>query len=101
MYRLLHLQSRRTDREEIRRRLAMGGDEEYYGNERAMRKPSLQTRLQGGMNLQLCFMNDLPPEVAVPNGDGTEVAVPEAMPTQETTKQVSAWIFSIHECCAM
>ena len=46
-------QSRRTDREEIRRKLAMGGDEEYYGGERAYKKPNLQTRLQGGMNLQV------------------------------------------------
>ena len=58
MYRLLHLQSRRNEREEIRRKLAMGVDEDYYGGERAFKKPNLQTRLQGGMNLQICFMND-------------------------------------------
>ncbi|CAG2060685.1 unnamed protein product, partial [Timema podura] len=38
---------RRNDREEIRRRLAMGSDaDEYYGGERPGRKPSLQARLQ-------------------------------------------------------
>jgi len=58
LYRLLHLQSRRNDREEIRRKLAMGFDEDYYGGERVVKKPSLQTRLQGGMNLQICFVNE-------------------------------------------
>ena len=64
IYRLLHLQSRRNDRDEIRRKLAMGGgaDEDYYGGERAFRKPNFQSRLQSGMNLQICFMNDAPPE---------------------------------------
>lgn len=49
---LKSLQARRNDREEIRRKLAMG-DEDYYGGERTLRKPNLQTRLQGGMNLQV------------------------------------------------
>ncbi|XP_046412974.1 schwannomin-interacting protein 1 homolog isoform X7 [Neodiprion lecontei] len=48
---------RRNDREEIRRRLAMGPDAEDLRSERG-RKPSLQSRLQSGMNLQICFMND-------------------------------------------
>lgn len=40
---------RRTDREEIRRRLAMGSEDDYYGGyERPGRKPSLQARLQSG-----------------------------------------------------
>ncbi|XP_070173018.1 serine-rich adhesin for platelets-like [Littorina saxatilis] len=52
------LEARQTDREEIRRKLAMGTDEDYYGGERAFKKPSLSARLQGGMNLQICFMND-------------------------------------------
>lgn len=40
---------RRTDREEIRRRLAMGSEDDYYtGNDRPGRKPSLQARLQSG-----------------------------------------------------
>ncbi|KAK2177646.1 hypothetical protein NP493_587g00021 [Ridgeia piscesae] len=36
----------------------MGFDEDYYGGERVVKKPSLQTRLQGGMNLQICFVNE-------------------------------------------
>ena len=43
---LLRLQ-RRTDREEIRRRLAMGPEDDYY-TDRPGRKPSLQARLQSG-----------------------------------------------------
>ena len=65
-------QSRRTDREEIRRKLAMGGDEDYYGGERAFKKPNLQTRLQHAMNLQICFMN--PDTPAAPNAAPTDPA---------------------------
>ncbi|KAL0273902.1 UNVERIFIED_CONTAM: hypothetical protein PYX00_006469 [Menopon gallinae] len=61
---------RRTDREEIRRRLAMGADsDDYYGGERTLRKPSLQTRLQSGMNLQICFMNEAISDNESPNSD--------------------------------
>lgn len=38
---------RRTDREEIRRRLAMGCEDDYF-TDRPGRKPSLQARLQSG-----------------------------------------------------
>lgn len=47
---------RRNDREEIRRRLAMGSDtDDYYGGERASKKPSLQARLQSGTLSILSF----------------------------------------------
>ncbi|KAH9638710.1 hypothetical protein HF086_013982, partial [Spodoptera exigua] len=53
---------KRNDREEIRRRLAMGADaEEFYSmghTDRPGKKPSLHSRLQSGMNLQICFMNE-------------------------------------------
>lgn len=42
---------KRNDREEIRRRLAMGSDYDYFGrahSDRPTRKPSLHSRLQGG-----------------------------------------------------
>ncbi|XP_063883303.1 schwannomin-interacting protein 1-like isoform X1 [Scylla paramamosain] len=48
---------RRNDREEIRRKLAMGLDEDQT-TDRPHRKPSLHSRLQSGMNLQICFMNE-------------------------------------------
>ncbi|OWF49095.1 J domain-containing protein DDB_G0295729-like isoform X2 [Mizuhopecten yessoensis] len=55
--------SQRNDREEIRRKLAMGGlEEDYYGGERSYKKPNLSKRLQSGMNLQICFMNESPGE---------------------------------------
>ncbi|CAH0725941.1 unnamed protein product, partial [Brenthis ino] len=53
---------KRNDREEIRKRLAMGVDsEEYYSLghiDRPGKKPSLHSRLQNGKNLQICFMNE-------------------------------------------
>ncbi|XP_064212618.1 schwannomin-interacting protein 1 homolog [Tribolium castaneum] len=59
---------RRTDREEIRRRLAMGSEDDYY-TDRPGRKPSLQARLQSGMNLQICFMNETVSDTESPNSD--------------------------------
>uniref|UniRef100_A0A0P4W4B7 Schwannomin interacting protein 1 C-terminal domain-containing protein n=1 Tax=Scylla olivacea TaxID=85551 RepID=A0A0P4W4B7_SCYOL len=52
-----HPARRRNDREEIRRKLAMGLDEDQT-TDRPHRKPSLHSRLQSGMNLQICFMNE-------------------------------------------
>lgn len=52
-----HPERRRNDREEIRRKLAMGVDDDQF-MERPYRKPSLHSRLQSGMNLQICFMNE-------------------------------------------
>lgn len=61
---------RRNDREEIRRRLAMGSDtDDYYSGDRPGRKPSLQARLQSGMNLQICFMNETASDVDSPSSD--------------------------------
>ncbi len=70
----LILQSRRNDREEIRRKLAMGADDPeppgggaFFSGGGAggagLKKPSLPSRLQSGMhlhgnNLQICFMNE-------------------------------------------
>lgn len=59
---------RRTDREEIRRRLATGAEDEYY-TDRPGRKPSLQARLQSGMNLQICFMNETVSDTESPDTD--------------------------------
>ncbi|KAJ8310710.1 hypothetical protein KUTeg_012575 [Tegillarca granosa] len=59
-------EAQRNDREEIRRKLAMGTgvEEDYYGSERTSynKKPNLSSRLQTGMNLQICFMNESPSE---------------------------------------
>ncbi|KAG4070745.1 hypothetical protein HA402_010971 [Bradysia odoriphaga] len=63
---------KRNDREEIRRRLAMGSDYDYFGrthSDRPTRKPSLHSRLQGGMNLQICFMNETASDNESPSSD--------------------------------
>jgi len=50
---------RRNDREEIRRRLAMGVEsDDTSDSDKIAKKPSLHSRLQSGMNLQICFMNE-------------------------------------------
>ncbi|XP_022257190.1 uncharacterized protein LOC106472046 isoform X2 [Limulus polyphemus] len=51
--------SQHHDREEIRRKLAVDSDsEDYFCGKKVTKKPSLSTRLQSGMNLQICFMNE-------------------------------------------
>lgn len=48
----------------------MGSDnDEYYNGERINRKPSLQSRLQSGMNLQICFMNETTSDTDSINSD--------------------------------
>ncbi|XP_026290236.1 uncharacterized protein LOC113214930 isoform X2 [Frankliniella occidentalis] len=71
---------RRNDREEIRRRLAMGSeDADYYSNDqRPGKKPSLQARLQSGMNLQICFMNETLSDTESP---GSESENPSSGPS--------------------
>nr|CAH0103794.1 unnamed protein product [Daphnia galeata] len=49
---------KRNDREEIRRRLAMGVEAEDGQEPDKGKKLSLHSRLQSGMNLQICFMNE-------------------------------------------
>ncbi|XP_017787671.1 PREDICTED: schwannomin-interacting protein 1 homolog isoform X2 [Habropoda laboriosa] len=75
---------RRNDREEIRRKLAMGPDAEDLRAERG-RKPSLQSRLQSGMNLQICFMNETPSDTESPCSEND--ASPGTTPTTLSSKQ--------------
>ncbi|XP_046402712.1 uncharacterized protein LOC124168478 [Ischnura elegans] len=65
---------RRNDREEIRRRLAMGpeADDCFAPG----RKPSLQSRLQSGMNLQICFMNETLSDGESPSGSDDSPSPP-------------------------
>ncbi|XP_044743289.1 putative uncharacterized protein DDB_G0282133 [Chrysoperla carnea] len=83
---------RRTDREEIRRRLAMGSesDDYYTPGDRPGRKPSLQARLQSGMNLQICFMNETVSDSDSPNSDNesTTITTPAA-PNNNNSKLIS------------
>ncbi|CAL1673315.1 unnamed protein product [Lasius platythorax] len=77
---------RRNDREEIRRRLAMGPDAEDLRAERG-RKPSLQSRLQSGMNLQICFMNETSSDTESP-GSENDTSSPGSTPTSLGSKQL-------------
>ncbi|XP_011253246.1 IQCJ-SCHIP1 readthrough transcript protein isoform X3 [Camponotus floridanus] len=76
---------RRNDREEIRRRLAMGPDAEDLRAERG-RKPSLQSRLQSGMNLQICFMNETSSDTESPGSEND--TSPGSTPTSLGSKQL-------------
>ncbi|XP_043794575.1 uncharacterized protein LOC122715986 isoform X1 [Apis laboriosa] len=79
---------RRNDREEIRRRLAMGPDAEDLRAERG-RKPSLQSRLQSGMNLQICFMNETPSDTESPcsETDSSPGSTPTSLNSKQPQKQ--------------
>ncbi|XP_076751277.1 schwannomin interacting protein 1 isoform X2 [Xylocopa sonorina] len=79
---------RRNDREEIRRRLAMGPDAEDLRAERG-RKPSLQSRLQSGMNLQICFMNETPSDTESPcsENDSSPGSTPTSLGSKQQQKQ--------------
>ncbi|XP_050481745.1 uncharacterized protein LOC126869366 isoform X3 [Bombus huntii] len=79
---------RRNDREEIRRRLAMGPDAEDLRAERG-RKPSLQSRLQSGMNLQICFMNETPSDTESPcsENDASPGSTPSPLNSKQQQKQ--------------
>ncbi|XP_012241572.1 uncharacterized protein LOC100745782 isoform X4 [Bombus impatiens] len=79
---------RRNDREEIRRRLAMGPDAEDLRTERG-RKPSLQSRLQSGMNLQICFMNETPSDTESPcsENDASPGSTPSPLNSKQQQKQ--------------
>jgi hypothetical protein len=46
----------------------MGSEDDYY-TDRPGRKPSLQARLQSGMNLQICFMNETVSDNESPSSD--------------------------------
>ncbi|KRT78408.1 hypothetical protein AMK59_8612 [Oryctes borbonicus] len=78
-------EDRRTDREEIRRRLAMGSEDDYY-NDRPGRKPSLQARLQSGMNLQICFMNETVSDNESPSSDSESTMMNPKQPKNAAKK---------------
>ncbi|XP_076323846.1 uncharacterized protein LOC143232380 isoform X2 [Tachypleus tridentatus] len=81
---------RQHDREEIRRKLAMDSDsEDYYCGEKVTKKPSLSTRLQSGMNLQICFMNETASDQESQGSDhDTEISSDkEIAPPQSSVKE--------------
>lgn len=65
---IFSLLQRKNDREAIRRRLAMGEEDDYFSNlaaSRPVRKPNLQSRLQNGsyqsftIDTRLLMLNNL------------------------------------------
>ncbi|XP_050527713.1 schwannomin-interacting protein 1-like isoform X2 [Daktulosphaira vitifoliae] len=55
---------KKNDREEIRNRLV--GSYQTYNNRKSTKKSSLESRLQNGSSLQLCFMNDPSSDLELP-----------------------------------
>lgn len=55
---------KKNDREEIRKRLVEG-----FHNKKSTKKSSLESRLQNGSNLQLCFMNEQSSDTELPLND--------------------------------
>lgn len=79
--------NRRNDREEIRRRLAAGCDsEDYYGSDKPGKKPSLQARLQSGMNLQICFMNETSSDTESPSSESAPPTTSQITPPVKSNK---------------
>ncbi|XP_050438877.1 schwannomin-interacting protein 1 isoform X2 [Adelges cooleyi] len=56
-----------NDREEIRKRLVNGY--QVYNTSQTTKKSSLESRLQNGSNLQLCFVNDQSSDSELPSND--------------------------------
>ncbi|XP_073988076.1 schwannomin interacting protein 1 isoform X2 [Rhodnius prolixus] len=98
---------RRNDREEIRRRLATGCDsDEYYGSgDKPGKKPSLQARLQSGMNLQICFMNETSSDTESPSSESPSpssahtTTMKSKLPTPDPPKGLnfSQWVLKQRE----
>lgn len=63
------------------------GDEDYYYGERAFKKPSLQTRLQSGMNLQICFMNEA---TLGGEGEGNQAILEKGVDGERVTQSSSS-----------
>lgn len=75
-------QSQRNDREKIRQKLAMGLDDDHFtAGDQLFKKPSLQTRLHGAKNLQICFVNEA-------SNDATESSCNVKQPERKTFKDV-------------
>ncbi|XP_052104496.1 IQCJ-SCHIP1 readthrough transcript protein-like [Mytilus californianus] len=73
-------ESQKNDREEIRRKLAMGPVEDDFESE-MFKKPGFSSKLQTGMNLQICFMNE-----SQGDKEETSVSLPDVVPVISETK---------------
>lgn len=68
----------------------MGAEDDYLTakiqvNNKPSRKPSLHSRLQGGMNLQICFMNESAAEAESPSSDSESCPKLSKPITKKTT----------------
>eukprot|EP00057_Strongylocentrotus_purpuratus_P025755 XP_011680229.1 PREDICTED: uncharacterized protein DDB_G0283697 isoform X4 [Strongylocentrotus purpuratus] len=92
-------QSQKNSRQEILRKLAMGADEEAEGDIYGKGRDKLSARLQGGMNLQICFVNE---NLDSDDDEGSKVV---ALPSSSTIpgpivgNRDSRYLFS-RECSA-
>uniref|UniRef100_UPI00358DE749 schwannomin-interacting protein 1 isoform X4 n=1 Tax=Myxine glutinosa TaxID=7769 RepID=UPI00358DE749 len=88
-------QAQRNERESIRQKLALGGflDEGpglYTGCSRSG-KPSLSSRLQSGMNLQICFVNDSGSDKESDGDESSKVDSSPMTPPSPISKQSSSY----------
>uniref|UniRef100_A0A8C4WY62 Schwannomin interacting protein 1 C-terminal domain-containing protein n=3 Tax=Eptatretus burgeri TaxID=7764 RepID=A0A8C4WY62_EPTBU len=87
--------AQRNERESIRQKLALGGflDEGpglYTGCSRSG-KPSLSSRLQSGMNLQICFVNDSGSDKESDGDESSKVDSSPMTPPSPISKQSSSY----------
>ncbi|KAL5281421.1 SCHIP1 family protein [Megaselia abdita] len=84
---------RRNDREEIRRRLAMGAEDDYFSkivnpDNRPIRKPSLQSRIKSGKNLQICFVNETQSDTESVSSDSESCPTLSRLPRGSSINQI-------------
>ncbi|XP_071798391.1 uncharacterized protein [Asterias amurensis] len=76
-------QTQKHSRQAILRKLAMGTDDEAEGDIYGKSKDKLSTRLQSGMNLQICFVNE------PADGSDLEEDSPRILAAEEGTRKES------------
>ncbi|CAN0302227.1 unnamed protein product [Lampetra planeri] len=87
--------AQRNERESIRQKLALGGFFDdgpgIYTNCSKSGKPSLSSRLQSGMNLQICFVNDSGSDKDSDADDSSKTDASPDTPLSPVSKQSSSY----------
>nr|XP_032830867.1 schwannomin-interacting protein 1-like isoform X3 [Petromyzon marinus] len=87
--------AQRNERESIRQKLALGGFFDdgpgIYTNCSKSGKPSLSSRLQSGMNLQICFVNDSGSDKESDADDSSKTDASPDTPLSPVSKQSSSY----------
>ncbi|XP_078472582.1 schwannomin-interacting protein 1 isoform X2 [Lampetra planeri] len=90
-----NLEAQRNERESIRQKLALGGFFDdgpgIYTNCSKSGKPSLSSRLQSGMNLQICFVNDSGSDKDSDADDSSKTDASPDTPLSPVSKQSSSY----------